>query len=57
MLFRSVFIHWLAESDKKIQDYNYAATKEALKRAVAGSPTAAEVVSKKGSAAHPFAAN
>ena len=52
-----VFIHWLAESDKKIQDYNYAATKEALKRAVAGSPTAAEVVSKKGSAAHPFAAN
>lgn len=51
-----VFIHWLADDDKKIQDYNYQATKEAIARAVAGSPTAAEVVSKKGSAAHPFAA-
>ena len=51
-----VFIHWMAEDDKKIQDYNYQATKEAIARAVAGSPTAAEVVSKKGSAAHPFAA-
>ncbi|GAP33936.1 formaldehyde-activating enzyme [Piscinibacter sakaiensis] len=52
-----VFIHWLAEDDKKIQDYNYQATKEALKRAVAREPSAAEVVAKKGSAAHPFAAN
>ncbi|MBQ0960692.1 formaldehyde-activating enzyme [Ideonella sp. 4Y11] len=52
-----VFIHWLAEDDKKIQDYNYAAVKESIKRAVAGTPTAAEVVAKKGGAAHPFAAN
>ena len=52
-----VFIHWLAEDDKKIQDYNYQAVKESIKRAVAGSPTAAEVVSKKGSASHPFAAH
>lgn len=51
-----VFIHWLADDDKKIQDYNYQATKEAIARAVSGSPTAAEVVAKKGSAAHPFAA-
>ena len=51
-----VFIHWMAEDDKKIQDYNYRATKEAIQRAVAGSPTAAEVVAKKGSSAHPFAA-
>ncbi|MCR5868681.1 MULTISPECIES: formaldehyde-activating enzyme [Aquincola] len=51
-----VFIHWLAEDDKKIQDYNYQATKESIARAVAGTPTAAEVVSKKGSASHPFAA-
>ncbi len=51
-----VFIHWLAEDDKKIQDYNYRATKEALARAVGNSPTAAEVVARKGSAAHPFAA-
>ena len=46
----------MAEDDKKIQDYNYQATKESIKRAVAGAPTAAEVVAKKGSAAHPFAA-
>ena len=52
-----VFIHWLATDDKKIQDYNYQAVKESIKRAVAGSPTAAEVVAKKGSMAHPFAAN
>jgi 5,6,7,8-tetrahydromethanopterin hydro-lyase len=52
-----VFIHWLAEDDKKIQDYNYAATKEALKRAIAREPKAAEVVAKKGSMAHPFAAH
>lgn len=52
-----VFIHWLAEDDKKIQDYNYRATREALQRAVAGLPTAAEVVAKKGSSSHPFAAS
>jgi len=52
-----VFIHWLAEDDTKIQDYNYAATKEALERAIAGSPTAAEVVAQKATAAHPFAAH
>ncbi len=52
-----VFIHWLAEDDAKIQDYNYAATKESIQRAVAGSPTASEVVSQKGSAEHPFVAH
>lgn len=52
-----VFIHWLADDDTKIQDYNYAATKEALERAIAGSPTASEVVAKKASATHPFAAH
>jgi len=52
-----VFIHWLAEDDTKIQDYNYQATKESIKRAVAGSPSAKEVVAQKGSAAHPFAAH
>jgi 5,6,7,8-tetrahydromethanopterin hydro-lyase len=31
--------------------------KESIQRAVAGSPTAAEVVAKKGSVAHPFAAH
>ena len=52
-----VFIHWQAEDNAKIQQYNYEATKEALKRAVAGSPTAAEVVAAKSTAVHPFAAN
>ena len=52
-----VFIHWMAADDAKIQDYNYRAVKESIARAVAGTPTAAEVVAKKGSAAHPFAAN
>ena len=51
-----VFIHWQAEDDKKIQDYNYRATRESIQRAVAGWPQAAEVVAKKGSAAHPFQA-
>ncbi|MDO9599128.1 MAG: formaldehyde-activating enzyme [Azoarcus sp.] len=52
-----VFIHWLAEDDKKIQDYNYQATREAIQRAVAGLPTPAEVLEKKRTAEHPFAAH
>ncbi len=51
-----VFIHWLADDDAKIQEYNYKATKEAIERAVAGTPTAAEVVAAKSTAEHPFAA-
>src|SRR3977135_2247392 len=33
-----VFIHWEAADDKKIQDYNYRAPKEAISRAVNGEP-------------------
>ena len=51
-----VFIHWLAADDTKIQDYNYRATKEALARAVNGSPKAKEVVAQKKTAMHPFQA-
>jgi 5,6,7,8-tetrahydromethanopterin hydro-lyase len=51
-----VFIHWLAEDDNKIQDYNYAAVKEAIQRAVKREPKAKDVVAKKGTA-HPFAAH
>ena len=51
-----VFIHWEAADDKKIQDYNYQATKESIKRAVAGEPKAKDVVAKKDSVKHPFAA-
>ncbi len=52
-----VFIHWEAEDDSKIQDYNYEATKQSIKRAIAGTPTAAEVVEGKSSHAHPYAAH
>jgi len=52
-----VFIHWLAEDDNKIQDYNYTATKEAIARAVRGEPKASEVVAKRNDAKHPFAPN
>ncbi|CAD6543622.1 5,6,7,8-tetrahydromethanopterin hydro-lyase [Paraburkholderia hiiakae] len=52
-----VFIHWQADDDQKIQDYNYRATREALKRAINREPRAAEVVSRKGGAKHPFAAS
>jgi len=52
-----VFIHWEADDDTKIQDYNYEATKLSIKRAVSREPKATEVLSKRGSAAHPFAAH
>ena len=52
-----VFIHWRAEDHRKIQDYNYSATKEAIRRAVSGEPSAAEVVERKDQVQHPFAAS
>ena len=52
-----VFIHWLAEDDGKIQDYNYQATREAIRRAVTGQPSAEEVVARKSRVEHPFAAH
>ena len=52
-----VFIHWLAEDDKKIQEYNYRATKESIERAVSGFPTAAEVQAQYKTAKHPFGAD
>jgi 5,6,7,8-tetrahydromethanopterin hydro-lyase len=51
-----VFIHWDAADDKKIQDFNYRATKEAIQRAVSGQPTPADVVAQRNSAKHPFGA-
>jgi 5,6,7,8-tetrahydromethanopterin hydro-lyase len=51
-----VFIHWEAEDNKKIQEYNYKAVKESIARAVAGSPKASEVVAQRNSVKHPFAA-
>jgi 5,6,7,8-tetrahydromethanopterin hydro-lyase len=51
-----VFIHWDAADNKKIQDYNYRATKEAIARAIGGDPKAAEVIAKRNLVKHPFAA-
>jgi 5,6,7,8-tetrahydromethanopterin hydro-lyase len=52
-----VFIHWQADDDKKIQQFNYEATKQALKRAVAGEPTAHQALEQYEKASHPFAAH
>lgn len=50
-----VFIHWEAADDKKIFEYNYAATKEAIARAMKNDPSADEMLAKKADAKHPFA--
>ena len=52
-----VFIHWEAEDDDKIRQYNYEATKLAIERAMKNEPSAAEMVAKKEEAKHPFAGN
>ena len=49
-----VFIHWLAEDDKKIYDYNYEATKESIANAMAGEPSADAMLEGKETASHPF---
>lgn len=48
-----VFIHPAAADDKKIYDYNYAATKQAIVNAMTGKPTAEEMIAGKDSV-HPF---
>lgn len=50
-----VFIHWLAEDDKKVFDWNYQATKESIARAMAGEPAASTVAEQAAEARHPFA--
>ena len=50
-----VFIHWLAEDDKKIFDWNYQATKESIARALGNEPSAQAVVDGAAEARHPFA--
>jgi 5,6,7,8-tetrahydromethanopterin hydro-lyase len=49
-----VFIHWDAKDDAKIYQYNYEATKLAIKRAVNCEPKIEEILAKKDSAKHPF---
>ena len=49
-----VFIHWDASDDRKIYDFNYQATKEAIQRALAGKPSVNEVMAGAKTAKHPF---
>jgi len=49
-----VFIHPAAEDDKKIYEYNYQATKDAIANALGNKPTVDEMLAGKDEAAHPF---
>jgi len=49
-----VFIHWEAEDDTKIFDYNYQTTKESIARALVGKPTVDEDLAGAKDAKHPF---
>jgi 5,6,7,8-tetrahydromethanopterin hydro-lyase len=50
-----VFIHWQAEDNKKIYQYNYQATKESIARALQNKPSVDEVLQQYQAARHPFA--
>lgn len=49
-----VFIHWEAKDDTKIYQYNYEATKLAIKNAMTGEPKLSEITEKKDKVKHPF---
>ena len=48
-----VFIHWQAADDAKIYQYNYEATKLAIKCAMKGEPKIDDIIARKGEK-HPF---
>lgn len=49
-----VFIHWQAQDDAKIYQYNYEATKLAIKNAMTGEPKLADITAQKDKVKHPF---
>jgi 5,6,7,8-tetrahydromethanopterin hydro-lyase len=49
-----VFIHWQAESDDKIFEYNYKATKESIARALKNEPKVADVIARAKNEKHPY---
>lgn len=49
-----VFIHPQAKDDTKIYQFNYEATKGAIRNAMRGEPKIEEILAKKDSAKHPF---
>ena len=51
-----VFIHWEAKDDAKIQQFNYEAAKQAIKRAVGHELHVSETLQKRKTVQHPFAA-
>lgn len=51
-----VFIHWDASDNQKIQDFNYAATKLSIERAVSAQPNVRSMVARKDKSHHPFQA-
>jgi 5,6,7,8-tetrahydromethanopterin hydro-lyase len=51
-----VFIHWDASDDKKIFDFNYRATRQAIERALRNQPSVDDVITGARTARHPFAA-
>ena len=55
LIIASVFIEWDAVDKKKIYDWNYEATKTAIRRAITCEPKMNEVLAKKDTAKHPFA--
>ena len=52
-----VFIHWNATDKTSIQDWNYAATKLAIRRAVDGFPLPEVVIAEESVQHHPLAAH
>jgi 5,6,7,8-tetrahydromethanopterin hydro-lyase len=49
-----VFIHWDAKDDTKIYQYNYEATKMAIKNAMTGEPKVSDITARKDKEKHPF---
>ena len=49
-----VFIHWDAKDDAKIFQYNYEATKMAIKSAMTGEPSLAHITANKEKVKHPY---
>ena len=55
VLIVGVFIHWEAEDDKKIYDWNYEAVKMSIARALNHEPAVDKVLAETPAARHPFA--
>lgn len=51
----SVFIHWEAADDKRIYDFNYEATKNAIANAINNTPSLDQVIADTPDARHPYA--